>query len=275
MDLPIDGEQTSLNLSTGANPKEVKQAKPSSPSKKNQGGQGIIKIPRRCRKEIEGFFDTLKHQSKKITKYRKEWGQQIAPSSDHSRLNRWRFAFCTVHTPWLPSCEQFQDIQCLYENVTPERLAEKLSLSGGGMHRIKAEGINNLHELWNTRQELFDFNGLTTREEWQNVRNKLTNKLTKLGSAKTSFAIEMLRPLNAQVICIDRHMFKAFGWQNVDKGAPIKQYEYYESYWLELCKEYKIEPAICRNLYWDIIQQQPSSMYWGSYLNEYVYTTSN
>ena len=66
-------------------------------------------------------------------------------------------------------------------------------------------------------------------------------------------------------------MFKAFGWENVDKGAPTKQYEYYESYWLDLCKEYKIEPAICRNLYWDIIQQQPSSMYWGSYLkNMYI-----
>ena len=67
------------------------------------------------------------------------------------------------------------------------------------MHEIKAKGIQNLHELWETRNELFDFDGLTTREEWQNARNKLTNKLTKLGSAKTSFAIEMLRPLDAQL----------------------------------------------------------------------------
>jgi len=85
--------------------------------------------------------------------------------------------------------------------------------------------------------------------------------------AKTSFAIEMIRPLDAQIICIDRHMFKAFGWEDVDRGASPAQYTYYEDYWNELSNSYGIPPVISRNLFWDKVQKQDSSMYWAKYLN--------
>jgi thermostable 8-oxoguanine DNA glycosylase len=139
------------------------------------------------------------------------------------------------------------------------------------MFNIKAEGIDNLHDLWRNRSELFDIDELSSRSEWRQHRNKLVNKLNKLGMAKTSFALEMLHPLTAKTICIDRHMFKAFGWENVDVSSTKKQYEYFEDYWLDLSEEYKISPAISRNLFWDIIQQEPSSMYWGEYLQDYAY----
>lgn len=187
------------------------------------------------------------------------------------RLNRWRFAFCTVHTPWLRSCEQYLDIALQYTTIPQDQLETRLAKSKGGMYTIKAEGIANLHKLWDT-SNIFDIDGLSSRDEWRKARNRLTKQLIKLGPAKTSFAIEMLQPDKAKVICIDRHMFKAFGWTNVDRSASQKQYEYYENYWLDLCDYYKVEPAISRNLYWDIIQQKPSSMYWGNYLKDYVYT---
>lgn len=193
------------------------------------------------------------------------------------RLNRWRFAFCTVHTPWLYSCLQYQDIQHQYDSIDIKSLIDRLSWSSGGMYKIKGEGIDNLHNLWNTNPELFELDGLSSRAEWQKARNKLSRKLTKLGLAKTSFALEMLKPLDAKVICIDRHMFKTFGWENVDKSASKEQYEYFENYWLDLCEEHKVEPAVSRNYYWDIIQQQPNSMYWGNYLKDYdyiIHTTS-
>tara|TARA_B110000495_G_C22672829_1_gene397556 strand:- start:118 stop:339 length:222 start_codon:yes stop_codon:yes gene_type:complete len=67
-------------------------------------------------------------------------------------------------------------------------------------------------------------------------------------------------------------MFKAFGWANVDRSATKEQYEYFEDYWLDLCETHNVEPAISRNYYWDIIQKQSSSMYWGKYLKDYDYT---
>jgi hypothetical protein len=150
-------------------------------------------------------------------------------------------------------------------------LLKKLAIGSGGMHKSKSAGIHNLQELWNKSPELFDLSELSSRSEWRKQRNKLTKKLDYLGLAKTSFALEMLEPIKCQVICIDRHMFRAFGWADPDKAASQKQYEYYEDYWLNLCDHYQVEPAIARNLYWDIIQQQPSSMYWGEYLKDHDY----
>lgn len=267
-------DQTSLNLSMDAKKQDPKQVKPSQNSKKHTIGRGIIQVPRHCKKRIEKFFHSLSDDPDKLLDYYNDWDKQIKPQSEQGRLNRWRFAFCTVHTPWLYSCLQYQDIEHMYEWTDYESLETNLSKSSGGMYKIKAEGIDNLHKLW-SQTELFDLQALSSRSDWRKRRNKLTKKLTKLGLAKTSFAIEMLEPIKCQVICIDRHMFKAFGWENVDDSSTHKQYEYFEDYWLDLSEEYKVPPAISRNLFWDIIQEKPNSMYWGEYLKEYVYTTRN
>ena len=269
-------DQALLNLSTAVKKQDSKQAKPLPLLKKKRVGRATTPIPRQCKKQIEKFFYSLREKENQLTQYRNEWGKEIKPQSDQGKLNRWKFAFCTVHTPWLRSCEQFTDISTHHTNVDQARLEDLLAKSKGGMYIIKAEGIHNLHKLWDT-SAIFDLDGLSSRSEWRKARNKLTKKLDKLGLAKTSFALEMLEPLKAKVICIDRHMFKSFGWANVDRSASTNQYEYYEDYWLDLCEEYKVEPAISRNLYWDIIQKQNSSMYWGEYLKDfnYVYSTRN
>lgn len=129
------------------------------------------------------------------------------------------------------------------------------------MWDIKANGIAKLHDYWNDAPEMFD-----TQPNWQKYRNELANKLPKLGLAKTSFAIEMLHPMDAQVICIDRHMFKAFGWENVDLACSDAQYHYYENYWVDMSNSYLVPPVLSRNLFWDIIQNQTSSLYWANYL---------
>ncbi len=130
------------------------------------------------------------------------------------------------------------------------------------MWDIKAYGIAILHYLW--QQDDIRFHG--PENKWQAYRNKLYEALPKLGLAKTSFAIEMLFPHTAQIICIDRHMFKAFGWEDVDRQCSDAQYHYYENYWVDMSNEYNLAPVISRNLFWDQIQQQDSSMYWAKYL---------
>lgn len=216
-------------------------------------------VPRLCRQRITKFFASI--TQRKRDQYTYDWSQ-LVPKSQHASLNRWRFAYCTVHTPWLRSCEQYDLIKNTNTKYSESNLVAKLKQSSGGMWSIKAAGISNLHSHWQTNPSMFTPN----TDDWQSWRDHLVTKLNKLGMAKTSFAIEMLYPTTAQLICIDRHMFKAFGWHRVDDSASVRQYRYYEDYWLDMSNQHNIAPVIARNIYWDKIQQQPSSHYWANYL---------
>ena len=134
------------------------------------------------------------------------------PRSNQQHINRYRFAYCTVHTSWANSVDQYNAIKRTNADTTYKSLLRMLKNSQGGMYQIKATGINHLQSLWTTTEDVQPRH----QDNWQSWRTKLSNNLKKLGLAKTSFAIEMIRPLDAQIICIDRHMFKAFGWENVD-----------------------------------------------------------
>lgn len=247
------------NSSTEHNQQAQKQAKHSRSSSSRKTGQDIIPIPRACQKRIETWFDAIDYND--INRYNQDW-QTIMPKTDHNALNRWQFAYCTVHTPWLRSCEQYDKIKHTTPATPYNKLLHMFKQTGGGMFNHKAEGVHNLHTHWTTNKKLFE----PDTNNWQDWRDNLANSLKRLGLAKTSFAIEMVRPMDAQIICIDRHMFKAFGWENVDESCNPNQYRYYEDYWLELSKSAGVAPVISRNLFWDQIQQQNSSMYWANYL---------
>lgn len=249
--------QASLNLSTARNQQAAKPAKRLRFSS-YRGGQGIVPIPRVHRKRITKFFASITPYTK--ARYINQW-RDLRPRSDHEELNRFRFAYCTVHTSWLNSCIQYDAIRNLYDNVPLNTLSDILKDTPGGMYNIKAVGIDKLHELWDSNIFVKQ-NGV----QWQRFRNVITDNLPKLGLAKTSFALEMIYPLTAQVICIDRHMWKAFGWLDPDKSGSPAQYHYYENYWLMLSKAYDVPPVIARNIYWDQIQNQPNSLYWAKYL---------
>lgn len=251
-------DHPSDNSSTDPNQKDQKQAKQSPSSKSYTAVQDIVPVPRLCKQRITKFFASITNAQK--LRYTQDW-LELLPKSKHAALNRWRFAYCTVHTPWLRSCEQYDIIKNTNNQYSYTNLVAKLKNTSGGMWSIKAAGIDNLQKLWLSNPQLF-----TPTDSWQSWRDVLASKLNKLGMAKTSFAIEMLYPTTAQIICIDRHMFKAFGWHRVDDSAPIRQYRYYEDYWLDLSKSYNVQPVIARNIFWDKIQKQSSSHYWANYL---------
>lgn len=218
----------------------------------------IVQVPRLCKQRITNFFAGI--TQKKKQQYIDEWSI-LTPRSNHSKLNRWRFAYCTVHTPWLRSCEQYDVIKNNKTTTTYDTLVKLLKNTSGGMFSIKAIGIDHMQTMWEQNQSQFN-----PTADWQTWRDELASKLKKLGMAKTSFAIEMLHPLTANLICIDRHMFKAFGWHRIDDSASVKQYRYYEDYWLDMSASYNVPPVIARNIFWDKIQKQPNSQYWAKYL---------
>jgi hypothetical protein len=177
-------------------------------------------------------------------------------------LNRWRFAYCTVHTSWGNSCDQYNKLKHTFEDLNYPQLVAVLKPTKGGMWDIKAYGIAILHYLWQNDNSIFDM----PNRNWQANRNRLCNALPKLGLAKSSFALEMLHPHEAQIICLDRHMLKALGWEDVNLSISEAQYHYYENYWIDISNEYKLSPVISRNIFWDQIQQQSSSLYWAKHL---------
>ena len=127
------------------------------------------------------------------------------------------------------------------------------------MWSIKANGIYHFQLEWATNKQLFK-----PTNDWQTWRNELVETLPGIGQAKVSFAIEMIHPTEAQCICLDRHMLKAFGWTQLDSQPELDQYMIYEDYWLKLSAEQGVPPVISRNIFWDRIQKQDSSLYWAN-----------
>lgn len=147
----------------------------------------IKQVPRLCKQRITKFFASI--TPRKIKQYTDDWSR-LTPRSTHEKLNRWRFAYCTVHTPWLRSCEQYDLIKNNNKHTTYDALVQALKKTSGGMWSIKATGINHLQSLWSQNPSLFKPNS-----DWQSWRDDLASKLKKLGMAKTSFAIEMLHQI--------------------------------------------------------------------------------
>jgi thermostable 8-oxoguanine DNA glycosylase len=251
-------KKASPNSSTAHKKPEVMQGKHSSHSAKKQAGQGIRKIPRACQKRITQFYHHL--TAKDVKRYVEDW-KSLTPTTDPQRANRWKFAYCTIHTPWERSCEQFEKIKGHYGHTELTTLRRALSSTSGGMYDLKSKAIHHFQLAWKNDTPLFE-----PTNNWQDFRDKLVTELPGIGYAKTSFALEMIYPNEAKCLCLDRHMLKACGWTDVNSTVSKDQYRYYEDYWLDISREYKVPPVISRNIYWDQIQQQPNSFYWANSL---------
>ncbi len=241
-------------LSTDVNQQGLTLAKRSANSRKTSVGLDIRKIPRQTQKDITKFFSEL--QTREVNRYIQDW-ERIRPKTNQETINRWRFAYCTIHTPWERSCNQYNQVKGIYGKANLDSLERLLSRSTGGMWSIKANGIYHFQLEWATNKQLFE-----PTNDWQTWRNKLVEALPGIGQAKVSFAIEMIHPTEAECICLDRHMLKAFGWTQLDKQPELDQYMIYEDYWLKLSAERGVPPVISRNIFWDRIQKQDSSLYW-------------
>ncbi|MAT87222.1 MAG: hypothetical protein CL532_01545 [Aestuariivita sp.] len=130
------------------------------------------------------------------------------------------------------------------------------------MFEIKANALTHFQLTWNTEQNLFN----KPQDNWQKHRDKLVNALPGIGYAKTSFALEMIYPNEAECLCLDRHMLKAFGFTDVNSTVSKEQYYHYENYWLDHAKAFRVPAVISRNIFWDQIQNQTNSLYWASSL---------
>jgi hypothetical protein len=96
------------------------------------------------------------------------------------------------------------------------------------------------------------------------------NKISGIGLAKISFALEMIHPNEARVLCGDIHQLRlydveALKYNKSKVGSQI--YKKMERHWMVNCGKLKVPSYVARSIYWDDLQKKEDSRYW-SYVLE-------
>ena len=220
--------------------------------------------------KVESFFESIR--DKDIESYNDYWGE-LKPQSDNASFRRYLFAFMSVHTSWKNNCKGYNAIK-QFTNWTLEK-GEQLQLwnynSDDLFRRIEATRVgmqNNRTNYIGLFSDTFwdnpsDYLARNSNESWAEWRDRLAKKILGLGKAKTSFAIEMLYPTEAKVVCMDTHLFQIYG---LNQTKDVKKYETIEADWIERSETRGLAPYMARCLYWDKNQKRKNSRYWSKVL---------
>lgn len=240
MQLDFLGSTEKLTLSQGVlfdgNFKPVKSKKSPNFSKANE------------------FFQSL--SADEIQQYSGYWSS-VVPQNDSERFQRYLFAFMSVHTSWLSNVKGYQAIRNWTDWFnTPEKLETLLKGCGVGLHNQRLRFLEQFAKHYWTG--LKKFNKLST-ESWVDYRNRLESEIEGLGTAKTSFALEMLHPIDCQVVCMDTHLFQLYG---LEQKRDKRHYQTIENHWVTMSKMWNVAPFVARCLWWDKNQNKTDSRYW-------------
>lgn len=207
---------------------------------------------------VERFFSNLCPAT--IDSYIEYWSG-IAPTNDDDALRRWIFAFLSVHTSWKANVTGYNALKDLGWTSDINDLKQRLITSRIGLHNNRTKFIWGFYESF--KANVSDFFGKPS--EWRSHRDDLITKITGLGNAKVSFALEMSHPTDCGVVCMDTHMFAVYG---LDQTKDSKQYKVIEAHWLNMCRAFNIAPYIARCIFWDKKQKKTDSRYWSYVLEQ-------
>ena len=208
---------------------------------------------------LDTFFETLKDSD--VERYSEYWNS-VEPKNEEDVFKRYLFAFMSVHTSWKNNCKGYNAIKKYSEwKSDKEELRQKLKKTRVGLQNNRTNYIGSFSsDFWGNPSFYIHPN---YGEGWDIWRDKLCEKILGLGEAKTSFAIEMIYPNDAKVVCLDTHLFQLYG---LNQTKHRKLYRAIEIDWLNRCGQRKISPYIARCLYWDKKQNRKSSRYWSKVL---------
>ena len=188
-----------------------------------------------------------------------EYWDSLTIKNHFECFQRWVFAICSVHTTWEMNVKGYNFLMSdLSWTISKKRLEEVVHASGLGMHTRRIKGLWQLVEGFRDNPKEFYKKELET---WVEARNRLVGRIYGLGYAKTTFALTLSFPTQAQLVCLDVHILRFMGYDR--DGTPNKQfYLDMEQKWLETCAKYKVNPAVAREMYWDRVQNKRSPRYW-------------
>ncbi len=202
-----------------------------------------------------------------VENYSKYW-HSLAPKNDIEILQRWIFAYLSIHTSWTANVRGYNAIKDISKwEDCKENLLELLTESRCGMQNKRTEYIWHFLQVFKSNPQFFQ---KKETESWSEMRSRLMKICKGIGIAKVSFTLEMCHPLDAELTCLDTHMLKLYNQvpSKFTDAKGYKQYEQLERKWLDSCVQNNIAPYIARSIYWDQIQKQPNSRYWSHVLEQ-------
>ncbi len=208
---------------------------------------------------VEEFFSTV---SKSVIDQYVEYWDTVKPEDPSEVFRRYLFAFLSIHSTWKSNVIGYNALKNWWEWFGKEdELKNRLTAANIGLHNNRAKFIGKFTEDFWTNGDAYE---QEEGEGWIAFRNRLKERILGLGPAKTSFSLEMCYPIEANVTCMDTHLFQVYG---LDQSKDLKHYERIEAHWLDMSRMWNIPPYIARCIFWDRKQGKEDSRYW-SYVLE-------
>lgn len=201
------------------------------------------------------FFAQVKPEE--AFQYQEYW-ESLIPRNNAERFKRCVFALCSIRATWQQNVAGYQALTKDLSWVFDRSLLET-TIAGSklGLEKSRTRALWELATAFWVDDTLFH---KRNEESWAEFRNRLTARLFGLGLAKTSFSIEMMYPVESEVVCLDSHMLRGLG--SSTKTPTALEYSFYERLWLDGCERAGIPPPIARHMYWDKLHGQPNTRYW-------------
>jgi thermostable 8-oxoguanine DNA glycosylase len=209
---------------------------------------------------VEKFFESIK--GSEIDRHVDLW-QKITPESTEEYFKRYIFAFLSVHSTWEVNVKSYLALKDWYNWINNEdELKSRLISCGSGLHNNRTKFLSAFsRSFWEDPSSFLK----SENTPWSERRNEISKKIKGLGLAKSSFALEMIYPLEAQVCCMDVHLFRFFG---LDQSKHNSSYNVIEKKWIELSEKFSIPSYIARAIYWNRNQEKEDCNYWAFVFNK-------
>jgi thermostable 8-oxoguanine DNA glycosylase len=212
------------------------------------------------------FFSTFPRD--KILAYKQYW-ESVRPQNIEDIFRRYLFAYCSVHTTWKGNCAGYNAIKNFNDWIDNEEvLKDKLHKSGVGLHNNRTKYIWDFAtKFWANPKDFY----FTAKKGHVKKRDAIVNKISGIGLAKVSFALEMIHPNEARVLCGDVHQLRLYDMETLKYNkskSGTNLYKKMESHWMINCGKHKIPSYIARSIYWDALQKKEDSRYWSFVLED-------
>jgi thermostable 8-oxoguanine DNA glycosylase len=211
------------------------------------------------------FFENF--PTDRVVAYKEYW-ESVKPQNIDEIFRRYLFAYCSVHTTWQGNVKGYNAIKNFSEWVdSQDILREQLHKSGVGLHNNRTKYIWDFsRKFWANPKDFY----LTTKKGHIKKRDSIVSKINGIGLAKVSFALEMIHPNEARVLCGDVHMLRLYDMEHLKYNksrSGTNSYKKAERHWVVNCGKLRVPSYIARSIYWDNIQKKDDSRYW-SYVLE-------
>jgi thermostable 8-oxoguanine DNA glycosylase len=198
----------------------------------------------------------------KVVAYKDYW-ETVRPKNNDDIFRRYLFAFMSVHTTWESNVKGYNAVKNFNEWIDDKTsLLEKIKNSGVGLHNNRTEYIWDFKDkFWANPKDYI----ITTKKYHVKKRDSIIQKIRGLGAAKISFSCEMQNPNECRVVCLDVHLLRLYGCENLKYNKSPKgmaMYKNIERHWSINCGKADVPCYIMRSLYWNILQEKENCRYW-------------